>query len=154
MLDKDLIDKVKRWGFEKGIDKAPTVKQREKTKEELIEIRIAYGELVDGIGDSIVTLIMQSITKVDLDIEEAIIQSIETPDYGRERNVYSLVDEAIAITDMETTMDTLARSIAILDQIAFLTKIDLREALSVAYDEIKGRKGEMIDGKFVKEVNL
>ncbi len=154
MLDKDLIDKVKRWGFEKGIDKAPTVKQREKTKEELIEIRIAYEELVDGIGDSIVTLIMQSITKVDLDIEKAITESKDIPDYNLERDIYTLIDEAISITSMETTMETLAKSIAILDQIAFITRIELKEALSAAYGEIKGRKGEMIDGKFVKEAIL
>ena len=79
---RELIEKVKIWGAEKGIttstesSKYMRGKQAEKTKEELAELVYAISlddeaEAKDAIGDIIVTLIMQA-EWWDTDIEECL----------------------------------------------------------------------------------
>ena len=114
----ELIKNVLQWGEEKGITgpngKATLLTQLAKTQEELTETRdaavlwsngqkfmfkpngetvIAIGEIADGIGDQVVTLILA----------------------------------------------------------AELAGTTLEECLALAYAEIKGRTGKMIDGTFVKD---
>ena len=79
---RELIEKVKIWGAEKGITTSdePTMymrrKQAFKTQEELEELWVAIAEsdeveAKDAIGDIIVTLIMQA-EWWDTDIEECL----------------------------------------------------------------------------------
>lgn len=106
----NLQDWVLDWAAEKGIlENSEPLKQIEKTREELEETRDALllqkfsankedfdrlqGEVKDGIGDQVVTLII----------------------------------------------------------LAELCSTSIEECLELAYLEIKDRKGEMIDGMFVKE---
>ena len=97
---EELIDDVRRWGKEKGIlSSGNPVAQSKKFLEEAGEVMLAVGadndlEIMDGIGDTLVTLIMLSELK----------------------------------------------------------EMTLYECLLSAYNEIKDRKGQMVDGTFVKEI--
>ena len=96
-----LVGQVEQWSFDKGLDKADPSKQMLKVVEELGEVAGAMArgkrdELIDGIGDVIVTVI------------------ILAQQHG--------------------------------------LRID--DCLQVAYDEIKGRTGKMVDGVFIKSEDL
>jgi len=106
----ELIENIKAWGVEKGITgpdgKGTLLGQLSKTQEELTETRDAAvlinflqgdsfseREVMDGIGDCTVTLILA----------------------------------------------------------AELAGLDFEQCLEFAYDEIKGRTGNMVGGQFVKD---
>ena len=108
----ELIENIKAWGINKGITgtngKGTLLGQLSKTQEELTETRdaavrfqsrkgwrFAQREIMDGIGDCTVTLILA----------------------------------------------------------AELAGLDFQECVQYAYDEIKGRTGEMVGGQFVKDSN-
>lgn len=60
---KQLINKVEQWSLEKGLDKADSSKQFLKVVEEVGEVAAALArndhfQLIDGIGDVVVTLII------------------------------------------------------------------------------------------------
>ena len=61
-----LIDQVQQWGYDKEIiQRGTTIAQGIKTMEEAMELLSAInfndlGEIKDGIGDTLVTLILQS----------------------------------------------------------------------------------------------
>tara|TARA_R100000541_G_scaffold13823_2_gene23183 strand:- start:7203 stop:7517 length:315 start_codon:yes stop_codon:yes gene_type:complete len=63
---KELKEKVEVWAKEKGIlEKGTTMGQAKKTIEEAEEIKVAISnndkeEIIDGIGDTLVTLIIQA----------------------------------------------------------------------------------------------
>ena len=50
--------------------------------------------------------------------------------------------------------DDIGDMMVVLINIAERNKLTLAECLKVAYDDIKDRKGKMIDGVFVKESDL
>lgn len=50
--------------------------------------------------------------------------------------------------------DALGDSLVTLIVLATQLNLDLVECLEIAYDEIKDRKGKMLDGVFVKEADL
>lgn len=92
-----LIDLVKTWGRERGLDKASPAKQFLKVVEEVGEVAEALAKsqnekLQDAIGDVLVTLII----------------------------------------------------------LAMQLGVNLEECLQVAYDEIKDRQGETVNGVYVK----
>ena len=97
----ELIKNIEQWSIDRGLDKGNKDKQALKFYEEAGEVAAAIlrndmHELKDGIGDSVVTLI------------------ILAQQYG---------------TDIET-------------------------CLQQAHDEIKGRKGRLVDGTYIKEADL
>jgi len=107
MEHEELKLNIIEWGYEKGIlgKNANPLKQLDKTFEEILETRdnvVSYilnpksefmDEIQDGIGDTIVTLIM----------------------------------------------------------LASIFRVDIDDCLLLAYNEIKGRTGNMVDGVFVKD---
>jgi NTP pyrophosphatase (non-canonical NTP hydrolase) len=58
---------------------------------------------------------------------------------------------AVTRNKLPLIKDGLGDCFVVLCMIALTTGVDLRESIALAYDEIKDRKGTMIDGKFVKE---
>lgn len=99
---EQLIDSVVNWGKERNIiGGATALAQQEKLEEEVAEIRAALeagdgAAVIDGIGDSMVVLIMQ----------------------------------------------------------AGILGLRVEDCLATAYDEIKDRRGKMVNGVFVKESDL
>jgi NTP pyrophosphatase (non-canonical NTP hydrolase) len=60
---------------------------------------------------------------------------------------------AVTRNKVPMIVDGIGDCFVVLCMIALTTGVDLRECIAAAYDEIKDRKGTMIDGKFVREEN-
>ncbi|HZG12702.1 MAG TPA: MazG-like family protein [Kurthia gibsonii] len=75
----ELIEKVKQWSIEKGLDHAEPSKQFLKVTEEVGEVAAALArddmeELQDAIGDTIVTLIILA-QQHEMEVEECLEQA-------------------------------------------------------------------------------
>lgn len=62
------------------------------------------------------------------------------------------LEDALLADDKEEAMDAVGDSIVVLMQVCRLAGFDMVKCLQNAYNEIKDRKGTMIDGVFHKEV--
>jgi len=125
MRFEELNARVIDWAQEKGILNASNpIKQLTKTQEELDETMDALVKIKDLHDPKQPSLL-------DVGNKQALLDQ-----YNEE-----VVD---GIGDMLVTIIILAE----------LCGFDPQHCLTVAYDEIKGRKGKMVDGMFVKESNL
>ena len=153
----ELTQKIEQWAFDRNLQTADPIKQFDKLVEE-------YGELVQGlnknnmdlikdsIGDMYVVLVVMS-TQLETELptpNKSIISSSTiayTANLGDlgirlEDNHYPLIMVGISNL-LRRMMDTCME-----------LNIDFKECVQIAYEEIKDRKGRMIDGKFVKESDL
>lgn len=153
----ELTQKIEQWAFDRNLQTADPIKQFDKLVEE-------YGELVQGlnkddsdlikdsIGDMYVVLVVM-FTQLNRELppENQSVIPTDTVDY-----MVILTEIGKALTDGNTLLVRVA--VANLLQMLELTcinkKIDFEECVELAYEEIKDRKGRMIDGKFVKESDL
>jgi NTP pyrophosphatase (non-canonical NTP hydrolase) len=62
------------------------------------------------------------------------------------------VAHAVACGDRDALKDGIGDMMVVLIILAAQNGLTLRDCLSAAYDEIKDRKGRMVDGIFVKDV--
>lgn len=62
------------------------------------------------------------------------------------------IEDALLAGDEKAAKDGIGDSMVVILQICRLAGFDLVECLHMAYNEIKDRKGTMIDGVFVKEI--
>lgn len=62
------------------------------------------------------------------------------------------IEDALLAGDEKAAKDGVGDTMVVLLQICRLAGFDLVECLQMAYNEIKDRKGTMIDGVFVKEI--
>ena len=66
-----------------------------------------------------------------------------------------LIQEAGELSDNickgKDIRDDIGDMMVVLINIATRNKLSIEECLQIAYDDIKDRKGKMVDGKFVKE---
>lgn len=60
---------------------------------------------------------------------------------------------AVTRDKMPLIKDGIGDCFVVLCMIALTKGVDMQECIQAAYDEIKDRKGTMIDGKFVREEN-
>ena len=60
--------------------------------------------------------------------------------------------EAIEKHDSRETQDAIGDMVVVLTVICEKLDLSLKRSMSAAFDEIKDRKGRMVDGQFVKEV--
>ena len=60
--------------------------------------------------------------------------------------------DAIAKHDSKETQDAIGDMVVVLTVICEKLDLSLRHCMSAAFDEIKDRKGKMVNGQFVKEV--
>ena len=168
---QELVPLIQEWAKEREIYKKITsFNQLLKTHEEVGElIKACYDDdrpaIQDAIGDVMVTLINYCY-KERIDVLEQINDVLT---YERNRGD-SKVMLALNIQDsLNRLMCANFRLIGIggetpflffyeiitiigyLDDIAFLDNTTLEECLNIAYNEIKDRKGKIINGKFVKD---
>lgn len=64
------------------------------------------------------------------------------------------VAAALARNDKDMLRDGIGDVVVTLIILAIQNDMDIYECLNTAYDEIKGRKGKMVNGVFVKESDL
>lgn len=158
---QQLITNVQQWSIERGLDKADSKKQMLKLYEEFGELAsgLAKGnkEVVkDSIGDVIVVLIIlaqqQGLEKISdfniicnhLQPSELMPQASETIGLIslRVRRIKNEIEEPIV------------RLISYLRTIAKYENLKFEDCLLQAWNEIKDRKGKLIDGVWVKEEDL
>lgn len=164
---KELRKHVLQWAHDKGImEKARPVKQLLKTQEEMLELMIGIedeniDEIKDAIGDVIVTLIIFSEMKEIDPFYKSSVSNISTPTKEGLNSIQKrLMYQSVLLWGYEKMYpdsNSIDKKIAIEEIMDCLTALALYyntsviECLKLAYIEIKGRTGKMINGTFVKD---
>lgn len=169
---KDLDEKIIEWAKLRDLDKKGTMYgQRVKTIEEFAELLkgISKGDfdlVKDSIGDVYVTIIIANMLKKSEKIDLKKAMKDAKVDY---KDVYSLHfgNQNYAINQMQKatscmrellfigyTQHTVTMCLMYLMAMAEIYKSSLKECVELAYQEIKNRRGKIIDGTFVKESDL
>lgn len=156
-----LITNVQQWSIDRGLDKADSKKQLLKLYEEFGELAsgLAKGnkEVVkDSIGDVIVVLIIlaqqQGLEKIcDFNIICNHLQPSDLMPQASE--TIGLISLRVRRTKSKVE-EPIVRLISYLRTIAKYENLKFEDCLSQAWNEIKDRKGKLIDGVWVKEEDL
>ncbi|CDR26454.1 MazG-like family protein [Staphylococcus schweitzeri] len=167
---QELTKKIERWSTERNLNTANSIKQFDKLIEE-------YGELVkglnkqdirtikDSIGDMfvVITIMMQQIKgNIEIairlmsfgDYDTSTICYIKSLNYVGNSLTKFIEEEPTNGNLFAQLQSYLSNVIGMLEETAKEYDTDLISCVQLAYDEIKDRKGRMIDGKFVKESDL
>ena len=159
---EDIQILVEGWADKKGIlEHGKPIKQLLKTLEEITELHTAIEddnleEIIDAIGDVVVTLViyakMKSITLFPNGSEEL------SDSKGTAQDPYFLLDNCNKLLQLEKfTNDSIEKyytvqmMLFLLNQIANRFDLKVWECFHSAYKVISRRKGKMIDGQFVKD---
>lgn len=156
-----LITNVQQWSIDRGLDKADSKKQMLKLYEEFGELAsgLAKGnkEVVkDSIGDVVVVLIILAQQKGVESISDfcVIYDHLLTSDLMPRASEYvGLISLRIRKTNDEIE-EYIVRLISCLRTIAKYENLKFEDCLSQSWNEIKDRKGKLIDGVWVKEEDL
>ena len=156
-----LITNVQQWSIARGLDKADSKKQILKLYEEFGELAsgLAKGnkEVVkDSIGDVVVVLIIlaqqQGLEKIsDFNIICNHLQPSDLMPQASE--TIGLISLRVRRINDEIE-EPIVRLISYLRTIAKYENLKFEDCLSQAWNEIKDRKGKLIDGVWVKEEDL
>lgn len=137
----DFKNKVENWANVRGIyDHSSESHQQAKALEEVGEFITAKtkNDMVDAIGDIAVCVVNAAHFSGDLN---------KSPNLYRYRSDMGAVANSICIQDYNHVVGSL---VAIASSIG----VTFATCLQAAWDEIKDRKGMMVDGKYVKWDNL
>ena len=166
---QELVPLIHQWAKERGIfDNSTPFNQLLKTHEEVGElIKACYDNdrpaIQDAIGDVMVTLINYCYFK-EVDFIPIIRKSLKRQNTTRvslwfialqvNMSLNSLIfDEARCnvFDTLEYISFTVCEMLKPLNRLALLEDTTLEECLNIAYNEIKDRKGIIINGKFIKD---
>lgn len=156
---KELIKKVEQWAIDRNLHTASPQAQTLKVVEEFTEMLVAdqhhfAGDVIDGIGDTYVTLIVLY-KQLDMDFTEVYKKAKEYK--GNNRRSAEALNWLVSGIAKQNRIIFTAGVIFILRTLEYYEseyQQTPEHCLSVAYNEIKDRKGRMIDGAFVKESDL
>lgn len=168
-IENQLIKQIEQWSIDRNLHIADPIKQYDKLIEE-------YGELVkglnkgdkeaiqDSIGDIFVVLtIMMQQMKGDMGLAIRLSNfgegNADTVNYIETlsilgRKLKNLMNDSTNGGLHSETQAMISNTIYLLKLTAKENNTDLTTCVNLAYNEIKDRKGKMIDGKFVKESDL
>lgn len=166
---QELVPLIQEWAKERKIyEQLTPFDELLKTHEEVGElIKACYDNdktaIQDAIGDVMVTLINYCYFK-EVDFIPIIRKSLERPNTTRvslwfialqvNRTLNSLIfDEARCnvFDTLEYISFTVCEMLKPLNSLALLEDTTLEECLNIAYNEIKDRKGKIINRKFIKD---
>ena len=166
---KELVPLIQKWAKERDIyEQLTPFDELLKTHEEVGElIKACYDNnrsaVQDAIGDVMITLINYCYFK-EVDFTPIIRKSLKRPNTTRvslwfialqvNSTLNSLIfDEARnnVFDTLEYVSFTICRILRPLNSIALLENTTLEECLNIAYNEIKNRKGKIINRKFIKD---
>lgn len=161
MKEKELIGKIEQWAKDRNLILGSTPqKQFIKLMEEFGELcagiaRNDKEKIKDSIGDcGVVLIILNEQCQIEKDLTFTFEFQIETPENQIKYTMRSLNDLSWLIANgngFKYVLDDLVFEIGIYAHYYGFTML---ECLEYAYDQIKDRKGRMIDGVFVKEEDL
>lgn len=171
---KELVQKVKQWGIDRGLDKAGHLAQAKYTLKETAELLDAYAdsnivEINDAIGDILVTLIVGASNDAytsSVVSEHLLGRHFCKPQFSRipafKDGYLELVDDAMTLLDKSGDkkvksgpyMSVTCRLQYVLSivNVNFEQSLSLKDCLQLAYNEIKDRTGKTNeDGHFIKD---
>ena len=100
-----------------------------------------------------------NLNKLTLNIEEwAILRGLD--EAKPEKQMLKLMEEigeiaeGLAKGNLDLTEDGIGDAYVVLTILSMQLGTDIKSCVQMAYDEIKNRKGKMVDGVFVKESDL
>lgn len=148
----DLVQKVQQWSIDRNLHTADPSKQFLKVVEEYGETASSDNlhDFMDGVGDTLVTLIIlaqQTGNKLELDHE---VDNLS--DTLSKKKVLELLGGMAATLARGNGVDS--KNLNQLYTLVYREHHNPALCLFKAYNEIKDRKGKMIDGVFVKEEDL
>lgn len=157
---EELIKKVEQWSIERGLNTADPNKQRLKLWEEFGELNAAIARdkrdlIQDSIGDMLVVLIIYCQQLNYTSVNRLFEFDIENYDFLRKLDTSALIDyTAYEILHLRNFIQSTNDIVNRLSVIAERYDMELEDCLQSAYDEIKDRRGRMVNGVFVKESDL
>lgn len=157
---EELINKVVLWSIDRNLNTADPNKQRLKLWEEFGELNAAIARdnrdlIQDSIGDMLVVLIIYCQQLNYTSVNRLFEFDIENYDFLRKLDTSALVDyTAYEILHLRNFIQSTNDIVNRLSVIAERYDMELEECLQSAYDEIKDRRGKMVNGVFVKESDL
>ena len=161
-MTENLQQKVQQWFIDRNLQEANPVQQFHKLLEEMGELSAAItrqksDDIKDAIGDIQVVL-------TGLKLQLANKNSISLSEQDEEiitllHNVYNLGLMLVIAKTLPHKIDVITSEIDSLiennlERIAQQNNTTNKECLAMAYEEIKDRKGKLINGVFVKEADL
>ncbi|WP_243721502.1 MazG-like family protein [Macrococcus bovicus] len=164
----ELTTKIEQWSIDRNLHTADPRKQMLKLGEETGELYAGIaknndGLIKDSIGDAVVVMTILSQQK-EIDFNK-LVESVEKMNWTSRNDLnghtltlmhhVGMLAAAFEQTGGNThIMMRLQWVLESLIDICEALDLDLIECVELAYNEIKDRKGKMIDGVFVKEADL
>lgn len=158
----ELTENIEQWAIDRKLHTADPIKQYDKLIEE-------FGELMKGINKQDMPMIEDSIgdmyvvmTIMSMQTGNSMVDLLEDGGVETLRPKHATVEYMLILSDLGDLLND--RISFIMPQIYELKnqlartcgeyRIDFTDCVGLAYNEIKGRTGIMINGKFVKEADL
>ena len=162
----ELIEKVEEWARVRRLHTADPKAQALKVVEEFTEMIMAFNdftatkkgaedvknEVIDGVGDTYVTLIILC-QQLDIDFVSTLTRRNLVPK-GEVAEILNYLSTAVSKGKKHNVEYAVMDISEVANRIASYVGIEPIECLQVAYNEIKDRKGMMIDGTFIKYDDL
>lgn len=158
-MNKELIEKVRTWSVERGLDTADPTKQRLKLWEEFGELNAAIARdnregAIDAIGDMLVVMIIYC-QQSKCYLDELFEPYEANTAHWNEIEIYKMIDFAgMEIFKTRESICAIKNITTNLSGVAYKLNTSLERCLQSAYNEIKDRRGRMVNGVFVKESDL
>lgn len=156
---EELIKKVEQWSVERGLNTADPNKQRLKLWEEFGELNASMARndregAIDAIGDMLVVMIIYK-QQLGYGSNYVLYPKKDNLDFiGRLEDIDLIDCTGRGIYDSGNCIECLGMIVENLTVLAYRLNTNLKECLAAAYDEIKDRRGKMVNGVFVKESDL
>lgn len=156
----ELISKVQKWFYDRNLQTQDPNKQFLKLYEEIGELSRGLAEndeavIKDSIGDIAVVLIgltlQLGIKTCDIFPEDStcvLLNAAEKEDY------FVLVMDQSLVAYFNRQDYQLKNVVYELMRVAYLLDYNFTDCLEIAYEEIKDRKGKLVDGVWIKEERL
>ena len=156
---------IEQWAFERNLHSGDPNRQVLKLLEEQGELAGAIArdnrdEMIDAIGDvTVVAIVLVKQLSIQVDLwkifEKYMASGQEKPDepfavMALAGSVASLAN-AIYCEQTDAIYDAIKQVVFRIIHMATTLNIDFIEAVQSAYDEIKDRKGTLVNGVFIKE---
>lgn len=170
MKEKELIGKIEQWAEDRNLILGSTPqKQFIKLMEEFGELcagiaRNDKEKIKDSIGDCFVVMVILAKQFNQNDLLDDMGYIYEHPNFNGdgklERSLIDIADSFLSFFFESENRELFKAKISFgfcilgLKEAADYFELDFDECVKAAWDEIKDRKGRMIDGVFVKEEDL
>ncbi|MEJ7218767.1 MazG-like family protein [Staphylococcus gallinarum] len=163
-MSNDLIDltqKIEKWAEDRNLHTADPIKQYDKLIEEFGELMKGINKqdmfmIKDSIGDMYVVMVIMGVQTGNSVIGLLKDSGVDTlrPKHSTYRYVHIVAGLARELNKGSYILSEIYELNKQLVKTCGEYYLDFTDCVALAYEEIKDRKGKMIDGKFVKEADL